>query len=103
MASTLRMLWPLFLLLGRGLAFAGRGVLRAAGGLGRLFWPPASGEGLLRQGYPPAVEAEIRRIVAAWGDSFCGECKATPDAPQGRCPKCLERLGRILDGAERAA
>jgi len=45
----------------------------------------------------PEGETEIRRLAAHWADSFCGQCGASPMHPQGRCARCWDRLGRILN------
>ena len=52
---------------------------------------------LQKRGRGGPLEGEIRRFTASWKDSFCGQCAAGPDYPQGRCLKCMERLRRILE------
>jgi len=100
-ASTFRMLWAL----GRwawGLATrAGRAARRVARGTGPAAAARPAGDWLGAHGYPPAAEAEIRRIAKILREAYCDECRAV-DHPQGRCPKCREKLGRLLE-KERAA
>lgn len=104
MGSTLRMLWPLLRWAWRGLTRAGRAVYRVGGALGPVFGPPASGDWLSRHAadrrWPPALEGEIRRLALIFKDSFCGQCAAGPDYPQGRCPQCLEKLGKLLEAGK---
>jgi hypothetical protein len=39
----------------------------------------------------------VRELVGVYTSTFCGECKAGPDAPELRCARCLERLVRVID------
>lgn len=86
--------------LARALRSAWRGVRTVAGALGRLFLDRPSGDVLavaIKRGTGRQLEGELRRLAASWLDTFCGACAAGPDYPQGRCPKCLQKLARILD------
>lgn len=104
MASTLRLLWSVARVVWRGLARAGRGARVLAGAAAQLGGPGASGDYLglhaVAQHWPPGLEGEVRRLAAAFEKSFCGECSAGPDYPQGRCPKCRERLAQALEGGK---
>lgn len=99
MTTALRMLWWLAKWAARGVRWVGRGIAQLAG--------PASSDDFLgrhaaAQHWPAGLEAEVRRLEKVFRDSFCGDCAAGPDYPQGRCPKCLEKLGGLL-GTARAA
>jgi hypothetical protein len=84
----------------RALRSAWRGARRLGRWLAQVSAPRPSGDWLDRltreRQWGPKVEGEIRRLAAAWRDSFCGKCAASPDYPQGRCPDCLRKLADIL-------
>ena len=44
-----------------------------------------------------AAIAEVARLVLGYRETFCNGCLAGPESPQGRCPACLAKLGRILE------
>lgn len=95
----------------RAFLWALRGLWRGARAAGR--WLFAEGPGIAsgaeaiieqarREHWPPELLAEVRRMDELFRASFCGECSASAEYPQGRCPKCLAKLGALLD-APRAA
>jgi hypothetical protein len=96
------MLWALGRLAWGLAGRAGRAIRRAARGLGPEADARASGDWLGARGYTPAAEEEIRRIARILRETYCEECKAV-DHPQGRCPKCREKLGRLLEKERGAA
>jgi hypothetical protein len=88
---------------GRALLSAWRGACWVGRGLAALFSERPVDDWLtrmMRQGAGGPLEGEIRRFAAAWRDTFCGACAAGPEFPQARCPKCLQRLARILQPGE---
>ena len=52
--------------------------------------------------WPPGTEAWVRQMADVYNSSFCGECRAGPHNPHGRCPACLAKLGRLLEGVRAA-
>lgn len=91
----------MLVVIARALRRAWLGVRLVGGWIGQKLAPPAPRDWIERltrdREWGPKVEGELRRLAAAWRESFCGACAAGPDYPQGRCPACLRKLADILE------